>query len=47
MPPSLPDADPGSDGFRCGGRESNFLLMQRHPEDRLTGLHPEKYPNHP
>jgi len=25
MPPSLPAADPGSDRFRCGGRESNFL----------------------
>ena len=33
IPPSLPDADPGSDRFRCGGRESEFLLMQRHSED--------------
>jgi len=25
-------ADPRSDRFRCGGRESEFLLMQSHPE---------------
>ena len=28
MPPSLPAADPGSDRFRCGGRESNFLAAR-------------------
>jgi len=47
IPPSLHDARPRSDHFRCGGRECKFLLMQCHPEDCLTGLHPEKYPNHP
>ena len=26
-PPSLPDARPGSDRFRCGGRESDFLAV--------------------
>ena len=25
--PSLPDARPGSDRFRCAGRESNFLAV--------------------
>jgi len=25
--PSLPDARPGSDRFRCGGRESKFLAV--------------------
>ena len=27
--PSLPDARPRSDRFRCGGRESNFLAVVR------------------
>jgi hypothetical protein len=27
--PSLPDARPRSDRFRCGGRESNFLAVSR------------------
>jgi cobyrinic acid a,c-diamide synthase len=27
--PSLPDARPRSDRFRCGGRESNFLAACR------------------
>jgi len=31
--PSLPDARPRSDRFRCGGREGKFLLTQCHPED--------------
>jgi hypothetical protein len=30
--PSLPDARPHSDRFRCGGRESEFLA------DRQTGI---------
>jgi hypothetical protein len=45
--PSLPDADPDSDRPRCGGRESELLLMQCHPEDCSTGINPEEYPNHP
>jgi len=31
--PSLPDARPSSDRFRCGGRESKLLLIQPLPED--------------
>jgi hypothetical protein len=27
--PSLPDARPRSDRFRCGGRESNFLAVSQ------------------
>ena len=27
--PSLPDAHPRSDRFRCGGRESKFLAVSR------------------
>ena len=31
--PSLPGSLPSSDCFRCGGRESKFLLTQSLPED--------------
>ena len=30
--PALAGAEPQPDRFRCGGRESKFLLMQCHPE---------------
>ena len=33
-PPSLPDARPRSDRFRCGGRESKFLAIQPAPYGR-------------
>jgi len=33
--PSLPDARPGSDRFRCGGRESNFLAIAAAAESRI------------
>jgi hypothetical protein len=33
IPPSLHDADPGSDHFRCGGRGSEFHLTQCPRED--------------
>ena len=33
--PSLPDAHPRSDRFRCGGRESKFLAVSLYPRIHL------------
>jgi hypothetical protein len=44
-PPLPRDADPKFDRFRCGGRESKFLLMQCHPEDSFTKLSFNKIQN--
>ena len=35
--PSLPDADPRSDRFRCGGRESKFLAADEHSVAKSFG----------